>query len=444
MSSDEDRFFEITDRRAVCGWPLAAGLALGAALSACGLTSGGVDSTTLDGDVRAADAGEGGASPTRDAGLGAPDGAIVGDGSTSRDATADGPSDVDATGTLDGGGIDGAGAAVDGGEAGAPGVRIVGRTTAGTAGPRFEWSGASIAARFTGTQVSIELNDGSNLDEFEVVVDGATLPNLVTRAGTTTYPLAAGLANRTHDLLVWRRTEAFYGFTEFVGLTGFSAGGGLLAPPPAPAHQIEIVGDSISCGYGIEGNASCTAAQLESIENNYLAYGSVAARALGADVVTVAWSGIGIYRNYDEVGPSTDTMPQRYDFSIPTDDTAWDFSQYRPQAVVVNLTANDFSTMGDPGQPYVDDFVAFVEHIRSKYAGAYIFLVIGFKDSAADSATDVDAVVSDIRAGGDTNVESFDIRPFINGNGCNGHPDVAGSQAMGAALAAEMKRVLTW
>ena len=327
----------------------------------------------------------------------------------------------------------------------APGPRIVGRTVPGTAGPRFEWSGTNITARFTGTQIAVQLTDGSNANEFDVVLDGVVQPNLVARAGTTTYPLATALANGTHEVVVWRRTEASYGFTEFLGFNGLSAGGALLAPPVAPAHQMEIVGDSISCGFGIEGTAACTNAQLESIENNYLAYGSVAARALGADVVTVAWSGIGVYRNYNEVGPSTNTMPQRYDFAIPTDTTTtWDFSQYQPQAVVINLTSNDFSTMGDPGQPYIDAFVAFVQHIRSKYPAAYFFsrhrvarqrLRFGPRRQRGRRSA--------IKAGGDARIEAFDIRP-CDGNACQGHPDVAGGQSMGTALAAEVQRVLGW
>ncbi len=393
----------------------------------------------------AAIADDGGNPAPSDAAPEAVDGPTDSGGQPALDATKDGPAGADAAdGASAEAGADTGAMSDASGEAGAPAVRIVGRTIAGTAGPRFEWSGTNLEARFTGTQVSVQLNDGNNLNEFDVVVDGAVQANLVTRSGTTTYSLATGLADGTHDLVLWRRTEASYGYTEFLGLTGFSANGALLAPPPAPAHQIEIVGDSISCGFGIEGTSSCTNAQLESIENNYLAYGSIAARSLGADVVTIAWSGIGVYRNYNEAGPSTNTMPQRYDYAIPTTTTAWDFSKYQPQAVVINLTSNDFSTMGDPGQPYIDAFVAFVQHIRSKYPGAYFFLVIEWRGNGSDSGPDVNMVVSTIQAGGDSNIESFDIRPYANGSACQGHPNAAGGLAMGNALAAEIQRVLKW
>lgn len=41
-------------------------------------------------------------------------------------------------------------------------------------GTCFEWSGVRIAARFTGTQVSMQVNDGAILNEFAVVV---TMPS---------------------------------------------------------------------------------------------------------------------------------------------------------------------------------------------------------------------------------------------------------------------------
>jgi hypothetical protein len=238
---------------------------------------------------------------------------------------------------------------------------------------------------------------------------------------------------------VWRRTEAFYNPTEFIGLSGFGAGGMLLAPAPAPSRRIEIIGDSISAGFGIEGTDPCTG--TEANENNYLAYGSVAARAVGADLSTIAWSGIGMYRNYNEAVPVTPTMPQRYDFAIPTDtSTTWDFSRYQPQAIVINLTSNDFSTNGDPGQPYVDAFVNFVNRLRTRYPTAYLFCVVEWSTSDVR----VNQVVATVKAAGDTRIESFDIRPFANGAACQGHPNVAAGQAMGTALAAELQRVLGW
>jgi lysophospholipase L1-like esterase len=318
---------------------------------------------------------------------------------------------------------------------GAPGVRIVGRTAPGTmGGTRFEWSGSSVSARFMGTQVSAQLNDGNNGNSFEVVIDGGTPKKLFTTSAQTLV-LATGLPNAIHELLLWRDTEANVGPTEFIGLTNFGMGGALLAPPPAPDRRIEIVGDSFSVGAGIEG-PPCSG---NKIENDYLSYGSIAARSVKADLVTIAWSGIGVWRNYGTATPTPNTViPARYDYAIPTDMTPWDFSKYQPDVVIMNLTNNDFS-VGDPGQPYIDAYLKLVRHIRSNYPKAYIMNVIEWM--TAD--TTINAMVATLKAGGDMNVGTFDMRPYANRKACD-HPDMAASQAMGDALAAELRKVLTW
>ena len=346
------------------------------------------------------------------------------------------------------------GAGGDRGELGAtgevsavPGVRIVGRTAPGTMGIRLAWSGSSVTARFMGTQVSAQLNDGSNGNSFEVVIDGAMPKKVFTTAGQATLALASGLPSGMHELLLWRDTEANVGPTELIGLTGFGTGGALLAPSPAPDRRIELVGDSFSCGAGIEGTASC-AGPSSRIENHYLSYGAIAARGDGADLVTIAWSGIGVWRNFGATAPSPNTvMPARYDYAIPTNPTTtWDFSKYQPHVVIMNLTNNDFS-MGDPGQPYIDAYLALTKHIRSKYPNAAFIHIIEWKTGSTTdetAQTAINRMVATLKAGGDAKHSVFDMRPYANLKQCGGHPDIAASQAMGDALAADLRTVMSW
>ncbi len=336
----------------------------------------------------------------------------------------------------------------NGGAVGTPGFRIVGRTAPGTSGGTlFEWSGSNVKARFMGTQLSAQMNDGTNGNSFEIVVDGGAPKKIFTASGQTTYQLATGLTSGVHDVVLWRDTEASFGPTEFIGFTGFGTGGALLPPAPAPGRLIELVGDSFSCGAGIEGGGTAGCASPIKIENHYLSYGAIAAREAGADLVTIAWSGIGVYRNYGTTTPTpTTVMPARYDYSIPTTQTPWDFSKYQPDVVIMNLNNNDFST-GDPGQPYITAYLKLTNHIRSNYPNAQFIHVIEWKtgsttDQSAETA--ITTIVSMLKAGGDTKHAIFDMRPYANTNECGGHPDMAASQAMGDALAAELKSVLGW
>jgi lysophospholipase L1-like esterase len=338
------------------------------------------------------------------------------------------------------GGVSGAGAAGSGGS-GTPAVRIVGRTAPGTGtggAVRFSWPGVDIHARFTGTQVSMNLNDGSNKNRFTVVVDGGT-PKTVTTTSAQVLSLASGLTDATHDIVIWRNTEASPGgVTQFLALSGFSTGGALLAPAAAPDRRIEVIGDSLSVGAGVEGTSTTCSPDINAFTNNYLAYGSIAARSVQADVVTIAWSGIGVYVSYGGTAP---TMPQRYDYAVPNDNTPWDFSQYQPHVVVINLGTNDFY-YGNPGQPYVDAYVSFVKHIRSKYAIAHFILIDMY---GGDRLTLINNVVSTLKSSGESQVEALSFSSVPNNNtACNQHPNATAQQAMGNILTTRLKSLMGW
>jgi lysophospholipase L1-like esterase len=345
-------------------------------------------------------------------------------------------------GNAGGGQMTGSGGAA-GGSASSPAVRIVGRTGPGgeSGSTAYSWPGVNIQARFTGTSVSMAVNNATGNNRITVVVDGGTPTVLALASGQSTVSLASGLASGTHDLLIWRNTEASPGgTTTFGGLTAFGAGGALLAPGAAPARRMEVVGDSLSVGAGVEGDSTCTGG-IDAYTDNYLAYGSIAARAVSADVVTIAYSGIGVYRNYGETTPTATslTMPKRYPYALP-DTVLWNFALYQPQVVVINLGTNDFGS-GDPGTPYETAYVSFVEAIRQDYADAYFILIDMY---GGTRLTRLNNVVASLKADGETKVEVLSLDSVQNNLGCNQHPNVAGQQAMGTTLAARLQTLLGW
>jgi lysophospholipase L1-like esterase len=336
------------------------------------------------------------------------------------------------------GGIAGSGGAGDGGSS-SPAVRIVGRTGPGgsASSTEYSWPGVNIQARFSGTQVSMAVNNATGNNRITVVVDGGTPKIMALASGTSTVSLASGLSNGTHDILIWRNTEASPGgVTTFNGLTAFASGGALLAPASAPDRLIEVVGDSLSVGAGVEGDSTCTGG-IDAYTDNYLAYGSIAARAVSADVVTIAYSGIGVYRNSD--GTSSLTMPQRYPYALP-DTVLWNFALYQPDVVVINLGTNDFET-GDPGVPYETAYVTFVQTIRQKYPNTYFILIDMY---GGNRLTRINDVVATLKTSGESKVEVLSLDSVQNTLGCNQHPNVAGQQAMGTTLAAQLHVLFGW
>jgi lysophospholipase L1-like esterase len=332
----------------------------------------------------------------------------------------------------------------DGGEAA---VRLQGRfDRADATRPAFSWSGSALIARFQGTGASLRIDGSSNF--FTVVVDGTVAPQVLkTTSGTTRYTLASGLPPGIHEVVVWKRTEGNQGDNRFLGLD--IEGGQLLGPPGAPERRIEIFGDSISAGYGLDGNGPGCPWSPET-ENHYLTYGALAARELGAELHTIAWSGIGMYRNYNEAGPSAQNMPAVYARILATkSDSKWDFATWQPHVVVINLGTNDASTKGDPGTPYRTNYLDFVRTLRQKYPDTFFVLTIGPMldgENLKAIRTHLQSVISTRASEGDSRLSYLEFPPqsAADGMGCDYHPSPKTNAAMATLLVSELKRRLSW
>ena len=239
-------------------------------------------------------------------------------------------------------------------------------------------------------------------------------------------------------LELYRRTEGSFGATTVLG---FDLEGELLAPPPVQ-RRIEIIGDSITAGYGNEGVAPCSFSA--ETENHYLTYGALAARALGAELSTIAWSGKGVVYNFaDDV---FEPLPQVYDRLLAAEPTAWDFS-WQPDVVVINLGTNDFSTGNDPPEGvFVPAYVELLAHLRAVYPDAFILAVAPslFGAEVALVAGYLQSAVDQRQLAGDAEVGFADINVQWIGSGCDGHPSLATHAGMAMRLTSELQAQLGW
>jgi hypothetical protein len=348
------------------------------------------------------------------------------------------------------------GAAGNAGNPGAPGVRWVGRVdTSNPDAIEFSWQGAGFVATVQGSAIAVKLRtEGTDTVFFQPVIDGTTTTRFeVKSGGDRTVMLGSGLADKDHRVELYRDTEGLYGVSTFLGFTS----GTLKAAPASSGRVIEVVGDSISGGYGNLGsephpnwtaNPACgwTAAN----SSWYRTYASVAGHALDADVSTIARSGWGMYR--DASGDTNGVLSALYDHRFGSAaQPAFDFEP-KASAVVINLGTNDWAK-GDPGKPYEDAYVDFVEHVRGKYPAAFIFLTIGSmvsQPALGQVDARLQAVVAARAAAGDEKLVAFDMgtQPLgDNGEtptGCDWHPNVADHARMAGILEAQLKAKLGW
>ena len=117
--------------------------------------------------------------------------------------------------------------------------------------PLFMYSGSTIRTVFKGTSVDLVIDD-SHKNWFNVILDDSLFIIKSDREDNI-YPLAKNLKKGKHTLEIIRRTEWHGGNSTFLGL--YIDDGKKTAKPEKKRRKIEFIGDSYTCGYGIEGKS---------------------------------------------------------------------------------------------------------------------------------------------------------------------------------------------
>ena len=288
-------------------------------------------------------------------------------------------------------------------------AHTAGRVVASGATWQHAWPGVYFEGRFRGTGVGIVLDDATG--DYDISIDGGAPTTLVT-PGRVTHRVE-GLADREHTVRVVKRSEVPWATSSFGGFVPVN--GSVILPAPAARDlQLEFVGDSYTAGYGNTSTSrDCTGEQVTRTTNADLSFGAVTARALGADYQLNAFSGRGMVRNYagGEQGTSYRTY---YDRALPFSTDAWDPpADWRPDAVVVGLGINDFSTAlgsneawATPAalrEAWVTAYHGFLDTLRAQYGpDPYIVVSATPAGTGTDLADLAQRVVSEERAGGDS------------------------------------------
>lgn len=277
-----------------------------------------------------------------------------------------------------------------------PRLQFIGREqTLDDNGPRYAYPGATVRLRCDCTGVDVAFKDeGSGGDKrtnfVNVIVDGkqTAVLQLPQSENGALIKGVRGLKPGEHTIEFVKRTGPYAGTIQFRGL---SLQGLLLEPPALPTRRIEVIGETVSCGYGNEvrikapNNTEPNTGYHSKNEDNSKAYGALLGRRFDAQVVTTCMSYRGVHRNPD--GSTEDTLPQRYKRIYPDDasaKTVWNTSRYIPDVIILNLGVSDF-TVPDENRvataPNPDDFkkayADFIHQLREYYPSAKIICTVG-------------------------------------------------------------------
>lgn len=315
--------------------------------------------------------------------------------------------------------------------------------------PRFTFPGTTVNARFTGTSLRMVAKPQSGY--FMVTIDGsAPFKVALTGERDSVVTLATALPDGQHRVSIMYAIEGYDLKPDFRGFV-LDSGASLLPPIPLPERRIEFVGNSITCGYGIESTVATDHFSYQT-ENHYYTYAQQTARELGAVAHVVARSGIGVYRSYG--GPKTGTpdnvMTTEYEYTNLYDRSErWDFSRFRPQVVCINLGTNDMSTNNYDVARLKAAYKQLLQQVRSHNPeAAIVFLcgpMLGGKELAVCRET-LDAVVGEANKQGDKNVYRFNFTP-ANGSlkfGADYHPSLWQHRQMASELTSFLRPLMQW
>ena len=232
-----------------------------------------------------------------------------------------------------------------------------------------------------------------------------------------------------------------------------------IRPAARKNRLVEFIGDSISCGYGVD-DEDPEHHFTTGTEDATRAYPYLTAKGLDADYSLVCISGYGIISGYTataEAPVTAQLLPDYYEklgFSygeyrgMTPQCINWDFTARQPDVVVINLGTNDDSYCLDDEsrqQHYCDKYVHFLMTVRRCNPGAKILCTLGVMGDRLYPCVEKAAAAYTARTG-DHNIACM---PFVpqreeDGRAADYHPTEATHRKAAARLSAELRRLMGW
>lgn len=241
-----------------------------------------------------------------------------------------------------------------------------------------------------------------------------------------------------------------------IAISGISVTGSEIKPTPDKDLLIEFIGDSITCGYGVD-DPDKDHHFVTATEDVTKAYAYKTAQALNADHSMVSFSGYGIISGYtnNDIKVVAQTVPKFYtklgyswtkNGSFSPADIDWDFSKRQPDVIVINLGTNDDSytkNETERQEEYQAAYVEFLKTIREKNPDAKILCTLGIMGDRLFDYVYL-AVEAYTQETGDTNISAmkFDPQSPNDGYSADWHPSVTTHDKAAEKLAAEIKSLI--
>lgn len=294
---------------------------------------------------------------------------------------------------------------------------------------KWSYPGVSISTNFKGSWIKMSAKEDCGF--FMVELDGEKRKKIEIKRDTTAnignqVLLADSLdKNIEHSIKIVYCDEGHELQPEFYG---FETDGELIKPEDSKKKtKFYFIGNSITCGYGVDGDRSQTFNYATEDFTKTFAY--LISEKYNAEYIVFAKSGYGMYRNYGDVKEgSSVNMSTLYDYTLFTDTTyKWDHSSVNADVVFLNLGTNDTSEDNYDLQKFRAAAKKFVARVRETNPQSKLVLVTGpmMHDKAlSDVMMTLDEIAFEMVKSGDDKVFRFNFTPDDGkfGWGTDWHP----------------------
>lgn len=270
------------------------------------------------------------------------------------------------------------------------------------------------------------------------------------------YTLFESDRAKTVHVRVIKLSEAAFAYAGFCGLKvdgqliENSAGNKKNFRKP----KIQFIGDSITCGYGIDGVFEKDEFTTEQ-ERADKSFAFLTAKALDAEFQMISWSGIGIiscYVDVDQNCPRTEIlMPLLYPYTdkslslrLKAEPEIWPAGRFSPDIVVINLGTNDASYTRQKEErisAFITCYRQLLENVHRDSPSASIIACLGVMGQ--DLCGAVEDAVSFFKNDfpkADVSVLKFDVQDEKDGIGTDWHPSARTHQKLAQKLVEHIKR----
>lgn len=250
-------------------------------------------------------------------------------------------------------------------------------------GAEFNFHGKSASITITGDVTSQTSNNQSRI---AVYVNGERVVDDMIDSPEKTYNIISGSAEKDYNVKIVKLSEAL---SSSFAIKNIKVDNPESISFVEKDGLIEFIGDSITCGYGVDDEVKEHGYSTET-EDVTKTYAYKTAEALGYAYSMVSYSGYGVVSGVTSGDKNPDmTVPQYYDklghsnyatLGGQNPDEITFESKKSPDVIVINLGTNDSTYCGTDStrqDEFKKAYVDFIKQIRTKNPNSKIVCTVG-------------------------------------------------------------------